>query len=134
MASYNKVILMGNLTRDPELRYTPNGQAVCNLGLAVNRAWKNAAGEKQEETLFTTVVVWGKDAENAASYLKKGKPILVDGRLQSRLWEKDGRKHTSLEVVSERLQYLSTGEGAKAPGAAAGGASNAPIDDSDIPF
>ena len=107
MPSLNKVFLMGNLTRDPELRYTASGTAVADLGLAVNRRYTNGGGELKEEVLFITVVVWKNQAEAAAQYLAKGSPVHVEGRLQSRSWEtKDGDKRTTFEVVAERLQFL----------------------------
>lgn len=107
MASLNKVFLMGNLTRDPELRYTASGTAVADLGLAVNRRYTNGGGELKEDVLFITVVVWKNQAEAAAQYLGKGSPVHVEGRLQSRSWEtKDGDKRTTFEVVAERLQFL----------------------------
>jgi single-strand DNA-binding protein len=107
MASLNKVFLIGNLTRDPELRYTASGTAVADLGLAVNRRYTNGGGELKEDVLFITVVVWKNQAEAAAQYLAKGSPVHVEGRLQSRSWEtKDGDKRTTFEVVAERLQFL----------------------------
>ncbi|MBI4269668.1 MAG: single-stranded DNA-binding protein [Candidatus Rokubacteria bacterium] len=113
MASLNKVFLIGNLTRPPELRYTPSGTAVADLRLAVNRAYTTQGGEKREEVCFLTVVVWGKQAESCGEYLDKGSPILVEGRLQTREWEaKDGGKRTVIEVVAERVQFMGR---AKAP-------------------
>ncbi len=107
MANYNRVLLMGNLTRDPELRYIPSGSAVVNLRLAVNRTYKNQSGESKEEVTFVNVVVWGKQAENCAEYLSKGRPVFVEGRLQSRQWETDdGQKRSVLEVVADRVQFL----------------------------
>ena len=111
MADLNQVYLVGNLTRDPELRFTPGGMAVCNLGLAVNRVYTDKKGEKQKETCFLRVVVWGKQGETCGSYLKKGRPVLVEGRLQSRSWEKDGQKQNTIEIVANRVQFLGTGEG-----------------------
>jgi single-strand DNA-binding protein len=109
MASYNKVILMGNLTRDPELRYTPSGMAVCKVGIAVNSSFGGGDGRK-EETLFINVVTFNKQAENCGQYLKKGNPILVDGRLQTSSWENDaGEKRYSTEVVANVVQFLSKG-------------------------
>lgn len=106
MASLNKVILVGNLTRDPELKYTPSGTAVVNLGLAVNRRY-TVNGEKREEVLFITCVAWGKTAEACGEYLHKGSSVLVEGRLQSREWEtKDGQKRTVIEVTTEFVQFL----------------------------
>lgn len=107
MANFNRVMLMGNLTRDPELRYIPNGSAVTNLRLAVNRSYKNQAGELKEEVTYVNIVVWGKQAENCAEYLAKGSSIFVEGRLQSRQWETDdGQKRSALEVVADRVQFL----------------------------
>jgi single-strand DNA-binding protein len=107
MANLNKVFLMGNLTRDPELRYTPQGIAVTNLRIAVNRRFRNKIGEQKEETCFVTVVVWDKQAEICNQYLSKGKPVFVEGRLISRSWEDDsGQKRSVLEVRAERVQFL----------------------------
>jgi single-strand DNA-binding protein len=106
-ASLNKVLLMGNLTRDPELRYIPSGAAVANFTLAVNRVYKDNAGEKKEEASFIRVVVWGKMAEVCGEYLGKGKPVLVEGRLKSRTWEaQDGQKRSALDVVATNVQFL----------------------------
>jgi len=110
MASLNNVILIGNLTKDPELKFIPSGQAVCNLRMAMNRKWKATNGEWKEESTFVGVVVWGKSGEACGEYLKKGSPVLVEGRLQSRSWETaDGQKRSILEVVAERVQFLSGG-------------------------
>ncbi|PYN05396.1 MAG: single-stranded DNA-binding protein [Candidatus Rokuibacteriota bacterium] len=110
MASLNKVFLIGNLTKQPELRYTPSGTAVADLRLAVNRNYTTQGGEKREEVCFLTVVVWGKQAESCGEYLDKGSPILVEGRLQTREWEaKDGGKRTVIEVVAERVQFMGRG-------------------------
>ena len=107
MANYNRTILMGNLTRDPELRYIPNGSAVSNLRLAVNRTYKNQSGELKEEVAYINIVVWSKQAENCAEYLSKGSSVFVEGRLQSRQWEtEDGQKRSMLEVVADRVQFL----------------------------
>lgn len=120
MADLNRVFLMGNLTRDPELRYTPSGMAVCNLGLAVNREFTDKQNQKQKETTFLTVVVWGKSGEACGSFLKKGRPVLVEGRLQSRSWEgKDGQKNKTIEIVADRVQFL--GGRDDRPGGAPGG-------------
>lgn len=102
----NKAIIIGNLCKDPELRYTPQGTAVCNLRLASNRVWKDKSGEKKEEVCFINAVVWSKRAENCSTYLKKGSPVLVDGRLQSRSWEKDGVKQYTIEILAENIQFL----------------------------
>jgi len=109
MASLNRVLLVGNLTKDPELKFIPSGTAVANLRMATNRKWKAASGETKEEVTFVGVVVWGKQAEACGEYLKKGSPVLVEGRLQSRSWETDAHeKRSILEVVAERVQFLST--------------------------
>ena len=107
MASLNKVFLIGNLTRDPELRYTPNGTAVTNLRIAVNRQFKDRAGELKKETCFLTVVVWDKQAEASSQFLQKGRPVFVEGKLQSRSWEDaSGQKRNVLEVRADRIQFL----------------------------
>ncbi len=107
MANFNKVFLIGNLTKDPELRYTPSGTAVVNLRMAVNRRFKDRNQELKEETCFLTVVAWDKQAENCNQYLHKGSPIFVEGRLQSRSWEDNsGQKRSVLEVRAERIQFL----------------------------
>ena len=106
-ASMNKVFLMGNLTRDPELRYIPSGSAVANFSVAVNRTYKDNAGEKKEDVSFIRVVVWGKMAEICGEYLTKGRPVLVEGRLKSRTWEaQDGQKRSALDVVATSVQFL----------------------------
>jgi single-strand DNA-binding protein len=112
--SFNQVILMGNLTRDPELRNTPSGQSVCNFGLALNRSYKNSEGEWVEATDFVDVVAWGPLGERVAQYLNKGRPALVNGRLQSRSWEQDGQKRSKLEVVAFDVTFLG-GPGGGAP-------------------
>jgi single-strand DNA-binding protein len=111
MASYNKVILIGNLTRDPELRYTAKGTAIGKLGLAVNRKWRNEAGEWQEEVTFIDVSAFGKQAETIGQYLKKGRPIMVEGRLRLDQWEdkNTGQKRSKLDVVLENFQFLDSG-------------------------
>ncbi len=108
MASFNKVVLIGNLTRDPELRYLPKGTAVARLGLAINRTWKNDAGEKKEEVTFIDVDVMGRTAENCAQYLKKGRPALIEGRLKLDTWDdkKTGEKKSKLGVFAESVQFL----------------------------
>jgi single-strand DNA-binding protein len=118
MASFNKVILLGNLTRDPEVRYTPKGSAVCDLGLAVNRVYTTDSGEKREEVTYVDVVLWARLAEIAGEYLKKGRPVFIEGRLQMDTWDdkQTGQKRTKLRVVGETLQLL----GGR-PGGAAGG-------------
>src|SRR4030042_1147444 len=107
MADFNKVLLIGNLTKDPELRYTPQGTAVANLRLAVNRRFRNKNQEFKEETCFITAVVWDKQAETCNQYLHKGSPVFVEGRLQSRSWEDNaGQKRSVIEVRAERVQFL----------------------------
>ncbi|MEK6647302.1 MAG: single-stranded DNA-binding protein [Candidatus Firestonebacteria bacterium] len=107
MASMNKVFLIGNLTKDPQLRYTANGTAVADLRIAVNRKYKTQSGELKEEVCYLNVVVWGKQAVTCQEYLFKGSPILVEGRLQSRSWEtENGEKRSTLEVVADRVQFL----------------------------
>ena len=110
MASFNRVMLMGNLTRNPELKYTPSGTAVTDLGLAVNESFKNKAGETVEQTCFVDVVVWGRQAETASEYLTKGSPAFIEGRLQFDQWEnQEGEKRSKLRVRAERVQFLSSG-------------------------
>lgn len=106
MASFNRVILMGNLTADPEIRYTPSGAAVSDLRLAVNHKYKTSSGEMKEDACFIDVVVWNKQAENCAQYLTKGSPVLVEGRLQHDRWEKDGQKQSKHRVVANTVQFL----------------------------
>ena len=107
MANLNKVFLIGNLTRDPEIRYTPGGTAVANLGLAVNRRYKDSSGELKEEVCFLTVTVWDKQAEACCQYLSKGRAVFVEGVLQSRFWEtQDGQKRSAIDVRAERVQFL----------------------------
>jgi len=124
MASYNRVILVGNLTRDPELRYIPSGMAVSDIGLAVNDRRKNANGEWVEEPVFVDVTCWGRTAEVVCEYLTKGSPVLIEGRLKFDTWEgTDGQKRSKLRVTCERMQMLGSrpagaeGGGAKAPAA-----------------
>jgi single-strand DNA-binding protein len=113
MASYNKVILIGNLTRDPELRYTAKGTAIAKLGIAVNRKWKNEAGEWQEETTFVDVDAFGRQAETIGQYLKKGRPIMIEGRLRLDQWDdkNTGQKRSRLGVVMETFQFMDSGRG-----------------------
>lgn len=127
MANFNKVLLMGNLTKDPELRYTPQGTAVVNLRMAVNRKYKDKSGEFKDEVCFITAVVWDKQAENCNQYLRKGSPIFVEGRLQSRSWEDNtGAKRSVVEVRAERVQFLGTAGGAKSASAPAEAIAEAP--------
>jgi single-strand DNA-binding protein len=113
MASFNKVILLGNLTRDPEVRYTPKGTAVTELGMAVNRVYTADNGEKREETTFVDVTLWGRTAEIAGEYLKKGRPVLIEGRLQLDSWDdkQSGQKRSKLKVVGEGLQLIGSRPG-----------------------
>jgi len=156
MANFNKVLLMGNLTRDPEVRYTPKGTAVAELGIAVNRIYSGENGEKREEVTFVDVTVWGRTAENVGEYLKKGRPVFIEGRLQLDSWEdkQSGQKRNKLKVVADNVQFLgsrggATGgggpeEGDEAPRSRpSGGAHSAPPqkgagpaepDDDEIPF
>jgi single-strand DNA-binding protein len=117
MASFNRVILVGNLTRDPELRYIPSGTAVTEVGLAVNDRRKNSSGEWVEETTFVDVTLWGRTAEVASEYLNKGSSVLIEGRLKLDTWEKDGKKNSKLRVIGERMQML----GPRTGGAPGGG-------------
>jgi single-strand DNA-binding protein len=122
MANLNRVLLIGNLTRDPEVRYTPKGTAVTDIGIAVNRVYSGDDGEKKEETTFVDVTLWGRQAEVAQEYLKKGRPVFVEGRLQLDTWDdkQTGQKRSRLRVVAENMQMLgSRGEnegGPSAPG------------------
>lgn len=112
MSSFNKVILVGNLTRDPELRYTPSGTAVAKLSLAVNRSWRSQSGEDREEVAFVDVDAFGKQAETLGQYLKKGRPVLIEGRLKMDQWEdkQTGQKRSRLGVVLETFQFLDSGQ------------------------
>ncbi len=114
-ASLNRVLLIGNLTRDPELRYIPSGQAVTTFTVAANRTYMAPTGEKKEEVSFIRVVVWAKRAEVCHEYLKKGSPVFVEGRLQSRSWDApDGTKRSTIEVVAQNVQFLGRGSGKQA--------------------
>jgi single-strand DNA-binding protein len=150
MASFNKVILLGNLTRDPEVRYTPKGSAVCDLGIAVNRQYTLDSGEKREEVTFVDVVLWSRLAEIAGEYLKKGRPIFIEGRLQLDTWDdkQSGQKRSKLRVIGETMQLLGRppGTGGGSEGGEEGRASRAKTtpppkpaaggepDDDEIPF
>jgi len=156
MVSMNKVFLGGNLTRDPELRYTPSNTAVTNIGLAINRNYMDRNNQKVEETTFVEVVIWSKQAENVCKYLKRGAPVLVEGSLQFESWEQDGKKRSQIKVRASNVQFLGSprsnsdggasygnqGAGASSfAGNAASGAQppvmNDPVDDfpeNDIPF
>ena len=150
MASFNKVILLGNLTRDPEVRYTPKGSAVTDLGIAVNRQYTLENGEKREEVTFVDVTFWGRTAEVAGEYLKKGRPIFIEGRLQLDTWDdkQSGQKRSKLKVIGETMQMLGgpRGGGSSAENGGEGGVrtgkpsappkSTVPAgpDDDEIPF
>src|SRR5579863_4471662 len=150
MAGYNKVILIGNLTRDPELRYTPQGVAIAKIGLAVNRTWRTEAGETKEEVTFVDVDAFRRQAETIAQYLKKGSPLMVEGRLKLDQWDdkQTGQKRSRLGVILEGFQFLGGGnraEGApdaprRPPAAAAAPkvespeAESSPPEDDDVPF
>jgi len=121
--SINQVILMGNLTRDPELRTTPGGQAVCSFSLAVNRSWQGQDGQTQEAVDYFDITAWGKLGELVNQYLSKGRKCLVQGRLSQRSWEKDGQKHNKVEVVANDVTFL---DGGGQSGSVGGGASSAP--------
>ncbi len=113
MASYNKVMLMGNLTRDPEVRYTPKGSAVADLALAVNRVYTAENGERREEVTYVDVTLWARTAEVAGQYLKKGSPVFIEGRLQMDTWEdkQTGQKRSKIKVVGEVMQLLGRRDG-----------------------
>lgn len=149
MASLNKVMLLGNLTRDPELRHTPKGFAVADLGLAVNRRVSDGEGAWKDETTFIDVTVWGNSAENAQKYLSKGRGVFIEGRLQMDSWDDKttGQKRTKLKVVADNLQFLPDGKGGArssqqsnndSSSSSPQGGSAAPADDfaeeDDIPF
>jgi single-strand DNA-binding protein len=154
MANYNKVILVGNLTRDPELRYTPKGTAIAKLGLAVNRTWRTETGETREEATFVDIDAFGRQAETLGQYMKKGRPIMIEGRLRLDTWEdkQTNQKRSKLGVVLESFQFLDFGRGADesasapraqaAPAAAAAAAapappaeaSETPAPEDDVPF
>lgn len=121
MASINKVILIGNLGRDPEVRYTPNGAAVCNVTIATSRNWKDkTSGEKVEETEWHRVVFYDRLAEIAGEYLKKGRPVYVEGRLKTRKWQdKDGKDNYTTEIVADQMQLLGSREGMGSSGPSA---------------
>jgi len=149
MASFNRVILVGNLTRDPEVRYTPSGTAVCDIGIAVNERRKSSTGEWIEEVVYVDVTLWGRTAEVAGEYLTKGSPVLIEGRLRLDTWEKEGEKRSKLRVVADRMQMLggraagnNVGTGGRAaaagPGSGTPAPDVAPVEDfppeDDVPF
>jgi len=125
--SVNTATILGNLTRDPQLRYTPAGHAVCSFGVATNRTWKTADGEKREEVEFHTVVAWNKLAEICSQYLTKGQKVYIQGRLQTRTWEgKDENRRSRTEIVADDMVMLQRPGGASAPGRAPAAASSPP--------
>lgn len=117
-SSFNRVILVGNLTRDPEVRYTPKGTAIAKVGLAVNRTWRNEAGETKEETTFVDIDIFGRTAETVGQYLRKGRQILVEGRLRMDTWDdkQTGQKRSKLTVVADSVQFLGRPQGEEAGG------------------
>jgi len=133
MANFNKVFLMGNLTRDPELRYIPSGQAVATLGLAVNNRFGKGEDQK-EDVLFIDVTVWGKTAENCAEYLSKGRSVFIEGRLKFRTWEQDGQKRSKVDVTASTVQFLGSGKQGGKPASSAGAGDIPPMEDDDVPF
>jgi single-strand DNA-binding protein len=130
MASVNKVILVGNLGRDPEVRYMPNGEAVCNFSIATTENWKDKSGVKQEKTEWHNIVMYRRLAEIAGEYLKKGRPVYIEGRLQTRKWEKDGVTRYSTEIIGDQMQMLGSKEGG---GASYDGDQSAPDDFNQAP-
>lgn len=157
MPSYNKVILIGNLTRDPELRYTPSGRAIAKLGLALNRSWKTETGETREEVTFVDVDAFGRQAEVLGQYLRKGRPVMVEGRLKLDQWDdkQTGQKRSRMGVVLESFQFLDSGGSRSEDGGNGGGYATTPppaaqnpaphtqrpahddsmpMDDDDVPF
>lgn len=138
MTSFNKVILMGNLTRDPEVRYTPNGIAVASFAIAVNRKYKQGE-ELKDEVSYIDIVVFGKQAENCGQYINKGDSVLIDGRLQQRRWEtEDGQKRSKIEVVAQSVNFMPkrswSGSGQGAGQGQSESASEPPVDEGEIPF
>ncbi len=157
MASFNQVILLGNLTRDVELRHTPGNQAVANIGLAINRQYQTREGERREEATFVDCEAWGRQAEVMAQYLAKGRPVFIQGRLKLDTWQdQQGQNRSKLKVVVENFQFVGGRDGGEGGGGggggggfrrgsineggggsfqpAGGGGGHQPIDDSDIPF
>lgn len=135
MVTFNRVILAGNLVRDPEIRYLPSGTSVTSFGIAVNERIKKG-DVWEEQASFFDVTVFGKTGENCAEYLSKGRPVLVEGKLRQRRWEQDGMKKSKIEVIADNVQFLGAGKGGGAPEGSRGGApapgGDAP--DEDIPF
>src|SRR5689334_6830667 len=148
MANFNKVILAGNLTRDPELRYTPKGLAIAKIGLAINRTWKSESGEQKEEVTFVDVDSFGRQAEVVSQYLKKGRPVLIEGRLKLDTWEdkQTNQKRSKLGVVAESFQFIDSNRGEASPAGAPrparattpppepNGEPDAPAVEDDVPF
>ncbi|MEO6182493.1 MAG: single-stranded DNA-binding protein [Verrucomicrobiota bacterium] len=150
MSSFNKVILVGNLTRDPELRYTPKGTAIAKIGMAVNHKWKNEAGELKEEVTFVDIEVWGRTAENVGQYMRKGSSMLVEGRLKLETWDdkQTNQKRSKMVVVGETVQFLGSARGgseeapatrsarpaASKPAEAAVDTDGPPPEEDDVPF
>jgi len=156
--SLNRVFILGNLGKDPEVRYTGGGQAVCNFSVATTDVWNNKAGERQERTEWHRIVVWGKQAEHCGEYLRKGRSVHIEGKIQTREWDdKDGQKRYTTEIVADRVTFLGGGRdagdgerssggeskgggydrrggGGGAPADADPWAQGKPIDDSDLPF
>lgn len=126
--SLNQVTLMGNLTRDPELRQTPTGQNVCSFSLALNRSYKDSSGEWQEATDYIDIVAWGPLAERVSQYLTKGRRCLVQGRLQSRSWEQEGQKRSKVEVLANDVTFLDSRGGGDGEGGGYQGSASAPAD------
>lgn len=124
MANYNKVLLMGNLTRDIELKSIAGGQNVAKMGLAVNRHYTLPSGEKREEVTFVDCEAWGKTAETMAKYLAKGRPVFVEGRLKLDMWEKDGQKHSKMKVVVDSFQFIDSRPGGGGGGGGGAGSSS----------
>jgi single-strand DNA-binding protein len=134
MTSFNKVILLGNLTRDPEVRYTPNGSAVASFAIAVNRKYKQG-DETKEEVSYIDIVVWGKQAESCGQYINKGDSVLIEGRLQQRRWEtEDGQKRNKVEVVAERVNFMPKRSKPGQSGASPEPQAEGPVDEGEIPF
>lgn len=141
--SFNKITVVGNLGRDPELRYTPQGNAVCNFSVATNERRKDKSGEFQDHTTWFRVTLWGKQAETASKYLTKGSPIYIEGRLRVEEWtDRDGKNRHTLEVQATDMQFLGSGRGDEGnmsrqddfPDDMGGGGGSAPAGDDDIPF
>ncbi len=128
MASVNKVILVGNLGRDPEVRFMPNGEAVCNFSIATTENWKDKSGVKQEKTEWHNIVMYRKLAEIAGEYLKKGRPVYIEGRLQTRKWEKDGVTRYTTEIIGDNMQMLGSKSDASGGASYDGGQADAPED------